>query len=78
MPQLPQLFTSVLVDTQRLSDAQYIVPVGQPQTPATQDWPVGQTRPHMPQLLTSVLVLTQRVPQYVVPVAQPQTPARQS
>jgi hypothetical protein len=54
------------------------VPVGQPQTPAVHDWPVGHTLPQRPQLFVSVEVLTQRLVQYVCPVAQPQTPARQS
>jgi hypothetical protein len=58
LPQRPQLFVSVEVLTQRL--LQYVWPVGQPQTPARQSWPVGHTLPHDPQLAVSLLVLTQR------------------
>jgi hypothetical protein len=48
--------------------------VGQPQTPAMHDWPVGQAFPQRPQLATSLLVLTQAVLQRVVVPGHAQVP----
>ena len=50
------------------------MPLGQPQTPAMHDCPVGQRFPHIPQLLTSLLVLTHAVPQKVVVPGHAQVP----
>ncbi len=60
-PQRPQLV--VLVEVLMQVVPQYIVPVGQPQTPAMHDCPVGQTFPQRPQLVVLVVMFTQVVPQ---------------
>jgi hypothetical protein len=61
LPHAPQLVVLVPVAMQVVP--QYEVPVGQPQTPAMHDWPVGQVFPQRPQLVVLVVVLTQAVPQ---------------
>jgi hypothetical protein len=66
VPQVPQLFASVLVSTQ--APPQAVCPaVPQTQAPAVQVWPVPQVLPQVPQFFASVLASVQAPLQAVCP-----------